>query len=243
MSPDPTAGPSAPTAATGPAPLTSTTAVSPTVATAATTADGDAAPSAHAVTGDADDPPSSPEVLTSDDRSTSAQVVDLDALGALLGRVLAAEGIPAHAEASLTLVDPEVIAQLKVEHLDGTGAPTDVLSFPIDGAEGDDGSWMVGDIVLCAEVAFDQAPGHAGTFADELALLVVHGALHLVGWDHAEDEERRAMWSRERELLAELHGVPSRDPWTDAADDESDTDTPDGGTATPDPVLPREGLN
>ena len=47
------------------------------------------------------------------------------------------------------------------------------------------GQWMVGDVVVCAEVAAAQAPDHAGTVEDELALLVVHGGLHLCGWDHA----------------------------------------------------------
>ena len=157
-----------------------------------------------------------PAVLTDDRRSAHADSDDADlaALASLLAAVLAAEGVPADAECALSLVDPDEIAELKVEHLDGDGNPTDVLSFPIDGGERpDNGPWMVGDVVLCPAVADAQAAGHAGTPADELALLVVHGGLHLVGWDHATPDERDAMWARERELLTSLRGAPARDPW------------------------------
>lgn len=161
-----------------------------------------------------------PAVVHHDDRDDAARrhlTVDLPALGDLLGVVLAAEGVPPRAEASLTLVAPDAIARLKAEHLGGDG-PTDVLSFPIDGPGpvGDDEPWMVGDVVLCPEVAAAQAPDHAGTLSDELALLVVHGGLHLCGWDHATDDDRAAMWDRERTLLVDAHGEPARDPWSTA---------------------------
>lgn len=177
-----------------------------------------------------DEPPSRPPsgapvtpvtILAADERTedepTRRVDADLEGLASLLGRALAAEGVAAGAEASLTLVDPDRIAELKAEHLDGDGSPTDVLSFPIDGPDrplGDAADWMVGDVVLCPQVAAAQAPEHAGTVEDELALLVVHGALHLVGWDHATDAERHRMWDRERELLSELHRAPARDPWS-----------------------------
>lgn len=161
-------------------------------------------------------------ILTADQRTglTASRDVpcDLSALSELLAGALAAEGVTAAAEASLTLVDPDEIASLKVEHLDGDGAPTDVLSFPIDGRPGPEitelEGWMVGDVVLCPAVAAEQAPLHAGNLEDELALLVVHAALHLTGWDHADDAGRDAMWTRERELLTDLHGTPARDPWS-----------------------------
>ena len=154
-----------------------------------------------------------PDVVAADDRTDDSTPVDLDALSGLLSRVLAAEGAPSRAQASLTLVDPGEIAELKVEHLDGDGGPTDVLSFPLDGTDPD--AELVGDVVLCPVVAARQAAEHAGTVDDELALLVVHGGLHLVGWDHAEPDERDRMWDRERALLTALHRAPSRDPWRD----------------------------
>ena len=165
-----------------------------------------------------------PAVARRDDRNEALSQelpVDLEPLADLLGAVLAAEGVPARAEASLQLVSSDHIAALNAEHLGGDG-PTDVLSFPIDGGMPADGTapvgdgeqWMVGDVVVCAEVAAAQAPEHAGTLDDELALLVVHGGLHLCGWDHADAHDREAMWARERELLVSLSRSPSRDPWS-----------------------------
>jgi probable rRNA maturation factor len=172
-------------------------------------------------------------VATLDDRDRSGgedadpdPAVDLRSLGELLAAVLAEEGARPPAEASLTLVDPDVMAELKAEHF-GVREPTDVLSFPIDGVDAvedtDDAAVpgparIIGDVVVCPEVAAAQAPGHAGTVEDELALLVVHGALHLCGWDHDVPERTGAMWARERELLGRYHRVPARDPWVDAAD-------------------------
>ena len=150
-------------------------------------------------------------MAAADDRDDDSTPVPLDELASLLSRVLASEGAPAGAEASLTLVDPAFIAELKVEHLDGDGAPTDVLSFPVDGV--DPSAELIGDVVLCPSVAAEQAADHAGTIEDELALLVVHGGLHLAGWDHASDPEQVAMWDRERILMATLHRLPTRDPW------------------------------
>ena len=168
-----------------------------------------------------------PAVAIRDDRDGASRrdlPIELDPLGELLATVLASEGVPPRAEASLQLVSSDTIAHLNAQHLGGDG-PTDVLSFPIDGAgaadpdadvPGPDDDWMVGDVVVCAEIAAAQAADHAGTLADELALLVVHGGLHLCGWDHADDDERSAMWQRERELLTTVDRLPSRDPWSDA---------------------------
>ncbi len=162
---------------------------------------------------DPDEPPlpAGPVVNASDDRTCEQTDVDQDSLRRLLAGVLAAEGAPDGAEASLLLVDADRIAELKAEHLGGNGSPTDVLSFPVDGVAAD--AELIGDVILCPSVASQQAPTHAGTVEDELALLVVHGGLHLAGWDHVSEEERTAMWERERQLLGALHGSPALDPW------------------------------
>ena len=131
----------------------------------------------------------------------------------------------------LLLLD-EVMAGLNQQFMDSDG-PTDVLSFPLDDDVVELGRWpdasstgpdrgqpnpdeaplLLGDIVICPAVAARNAPDHAGSYDDEVALLLVHGVLHVLGMDHAEPDEARAMQQRERELLAELHGPLAGDPW------------------------------
>jgi probable rRNA maturation factor len=64
---------------------------------------------------------------------------------------------------------------------------------------------MIGDIVICPAVAVRNALEHECSFDDEVALLVVHGVLHLLGWDHAQDDEAERMEARERVLLGRHH--------------------------------------
>lgn len=139
----------------------------------------------------------------------------VDELAGLLAAVLAAEDAPGEAEAGLHLVDRDEIHDLNLRHM-GVDGPTDVLSFPLDGTEAD--AAIVGDVVLCSEVAAEQAEGHAGEYADECRLLVVHGALHLAGWDHADAADRDAMWARERELMEDLGVPPIGEPWSSEED-------------------------
>jgi probable rRNA maturation factor len=97
----------------------------------------------------------------------------------------------------------------------GSNGPTDVLSFPIDSGDDldDADERLVGDIVVCPAVAARNAPRHAGTYPDEIALLLVHGALHLLGHDHAEAGDRNRMQQRERQLLAAHYGPLAGNPW------------------------------
>ena len=177
--------------------------------------------------------PGVPSVRSSDNRKNDRTEVVLDALGEFFAAALHREGISPQAEASLTLLDPDEIAQLKQQYLDGDGSATDVLSFPMDGAicpeesAGGSSTWMVGDLLLCPQVAAAQAPEHAGNLEDELALLVIHGTLHLLGWDHVLKEERNLMWQRERELFEALRGAPERDPCS-----EQDYDRAAGNSQT-----------
>lgn len=124
------------------------------------------------------------------------------------------EGVRGSAEVSLIFVDEDAIADLN-ERFMGKSGPTDVLSFPIDdepiriatGPQGpsDEGEFdipqLVGDIVICPSVAANNAIDHGVSFEDEVALLVVHGVLHLLGWDHMVDDEAEKMEAREQELL------------------------------------------
>jgi probable rRNA maturation factor len=135
--------------------------------------------------------------------------VELDAprWARLAEAVLRAEG--ATGELTLTFVERAEIATLNAEHM-GADGPTDVLSFPLDAAVDDDAAAagqprLLGDVVVCPAVAAEAAPAHAGSVDDELALLVVHGVLHVLGHDHATAAETAAMRARELELLSEHH--------------------------------------
>ena len=141
---------------------------------------------------------------------------DLAIWADLVSGALAAEGVVGPAETNVVFVDADVMAELNEEHM-GHEGPTDVLSFPIDGAdEVDTAVRFVGDIVVCPAVAFANAPDHAGTERDELALLLVHGSLHLLGHDHAEVGERAEMWAAEQRLLSALWTPLSRNPWAES---------------------------
>ncbi|MCA1691099.1 MAG: rRNA maturation RNase YbeY [Actinobacteria bacterium] len=138
--------------------------------------------------------------------------------------VLEAEGVRGDAELSMLFVDEGAMAELNQRFL-GREGPTDVLAFPIDDdvyeggrlpdslgpagpaddIEPSDLPTLLGDVVVCPAVARLNAPTHAGTYDDEMALLVVHGILHLLGMDHADDAEATVMERREQELLKQLH--------------------------------------
>ena len=129
-----------------------------------------------------------PAVLISDRQSAP---VDVDALAALARRSLLAEGL-SEVELSLSFVDEVEMEDLHVRYL-GEPGPTDVLSFPLDG-EDERGLRVLGDIVIAPSVAARNNPDDPG---GELRLLVVHGVLHLLGYDHDEDGEKATMWARQ----------------------------------------------
>ncbi|HEY7133918.1 MAG TPA: rRNA maturation RNase YbeY [Acidimicrobiia bacterium] len=133
--------------------------------------------------------------------------------------VLEEEQVPGGAELSLIFVDERAIADLNERFLGGAG-PTDVLAFPMDddivpaGRQPDQGGRgpgspsepgeppaMIGDVVVCPSYARREAESRRRALDEELALLVVHGVLHLLSYDHAEEQESEAMQRRERELL------------------------------------------
>jgi probable rRNA maturation factor len=153
----------------------------------------------------------------------SSDEVDTSRWMRLAQQVLGAEGVGRGAELNLLFVDEAAMTELNERWLGGEG-PTDVLAFPIDDdieigrspdagttgpdrkpAEPSEAPLVLGDVVICPSVARKNAPEHAGTYDDELALLVVHGILHLLGMDHADDEEAAAMQARERGYLDRFH--------------------------------------
>jgi probable rRNA maturation factor len=116
-------------------------------------------------------------------------------------------GVNPLAELSILLVDVEYMTELNHRWMDGEG-PTDVLAFPMDEGSIDHGPGesgnepaLLGDIVLCPEVASKQATEAGHGTPDELALLTVHGTLHLLGYDHAEPDEEREMFGLQARLL------------------------------------------
>lgn len=107
----------------------------------------------------------------------------------------------------ITLVDPVRMEQLHVDWMDEPG-PTDVLSFPMDElrrpAPGESAPLgTLGDIVLCPDFVRTQAEERGRTLDEELVFLTTHGVLHLLGYDHATEEDYAAMFSLQDELLAE----------------------------------------
>ena len=113
-------------------------------------------------------------------------------------------------ELSIILADLEAMEKLHVEWMDEPG-PTDVLSFPMDelrpgSADRPSPAGLLGDIVLCPQVAEEQARAAGHSTAEELLLLTTHGVLHLLGYDHAEPEEKEEMFSLQRQLLAGFLG-------------------------------------
>lgn len=137
------------------------------------------------------------------DEERATLAVDMPRWAALATAVLADEG--ASGELTLTFVDAAEIAELNEQHMGATG-PTDVLSFPLDDDEPVPGvPTLLGDVVVSPAVAAAQFPDHAGTLDDELALLIVHGILHVRGHDHAEPAETAVMRARELELLERHH--------------------------------------
>jgi probable rRNA maturation factor len=111
------------------------------------------------------------------------------------------------AELAVLLVDPDTMEQLHVKWMDEPG-PTDVLAFPMDELRpaSDDEEpkpGLLGDVVLCPDVARRQAKQAGHSTEDELHLLTTHGILHLLGYDHAEPEEEKEMFDLQRQLLAD----------------------------------------
>jgi probable rRNA maturation factor len=185
------------------------------------------------------------EVFVADEQD--AMSIDTDRWLRLAVQVLHAQGVSGvggtDVEMSLYFVDEPAIAALNQQYMNKSGS-TDVLSFPIDGEmcvagrfpdngpkspTSDDGEdddeqpLILGDVLIAPTVAAKNAPEHVsahhdGSVDDELALLVVHGILHLLGMDHMVEAEAEVMEARERELLNEFHRPIAPDTVDDLGD-------------------------
>lgn len=142
---------------------------------------------------------------------TNESGVDIDetVLLRLTENNLAELRVSPDADLAILLVDEGAMEALHVQWMDEPG-PTDVLSFPMDELrpgteEAPTPPGLLGDIVLCPQVAETQAQAAGHTTVDELILLTTHGLLHLLGFDHAEPAEEREMFGLQRELITAFH--------------------------------------
>ena len=147
-------------------------------------------------------------VFLADEQSDA---VDIDVLHSLAEIVLIDEGYPPEAEVTLLLVDETEMKAYNERFLAREG-PTDVLAFPVEdlipGVAPDrkphSPPLLLGDVVIAPSYVRRQAVEFESTFEDEMALMVTHGILHLLGYDHEEDTAAERMEQRERELLAKV---------------------------------------
>jgi len=172
--------------------------------------------------------PGTYEVFAADEQLVP---IPLPELVDLARESLAALGVAPDAVTNLLLVDPDSMQSLN-EQFRGKDEPTDVLSFPMDdealpGAErpartrpggSEDVPLILGDLVICPEIAQMQADLGGWKFADELALLTVHGILHLCGYDHEEESDALVMEAKEAELLDTFWSGANARRTRDAAD-------------------------
>lgn len=136
--------------------------------------------------------------------------IDTERWGRLAAASLVTHGVE-RGEMNILFVDESEMRRLNLAHMQ-RDLPTDVLSFPLDGDNPDHiVDVLIGDVVICPTRAAHQAPSHRGellhdgTLDDELALLVVHGVLHVLGWDHEDPAEADKMNVAEQVLLSAHH--------------------------------------
>ncbi|MEE8486381.1 MAG: rRNA maturation RNase YbeY [Acidimicrobiia bacterium] len=144
---------------------------------------------------------------------TGADRSDIDEveLAAFAASILEREFLDRESGLSVAFVDAEAISSLNAQYLGGRG-PTDVLAFPIEDAAPDkpptrrdgDSPLELGDIFICVDVVDAHAKEYGVTFTDELHLMVTHGVLHILGWDHQTGSKAEAMEVREAEHLATI---------------------------------------
>ena len=139
--------------------------------------------------------------------SSGIEVADPDALTRQAAFLIERLHLSPECELSIALVGEDEMTALHVEWMDEPG-PTDVLSFPMDDLEpgnpqGPRPSGVLGDVIICPAVAQRQAAEAGHPVSDEISLLLTHGVLHLLGFDHAEPDEHARMFALQDSLLAD----------------------------------------
>jgi len=147
-------------------------------------------------------------VFLADEQSEEIGLSDLRSLAEM---VLSEEGYPEDTELTILLIDDEEMSEYNERFLNRSG-PTDVLAFPVEDLlpgvvpEHDPHGppLMIGDVIVAPAYIRRQAIENSVAFEDEMALMVTHGVLHLIGYDHLVDEDAERMEQRERDLLARV---------------------------------------
>lgn len=121
-----------------------------------------------------------------------------------ISKTLEWENFEGKAEVSVTLVDSEEIRRLNSEYR-GVDRETDVLSFPLEEEEfpGQKITFL-GDVIVCPKVIFSQAKDFGTSYRQEFCLMVIHSVLHLLGYDHMEEEEKKEMFCKQEKILYTL---------------------------------------
>ena len=150
-----------------------------------------------------DDPPQRViEVFVANEQADIS--VDERRLISLMRLAALEEGVDPRAEVTVLLVERPAMASLKEKWLGEPGA-TDVLAFPMDDQIPEEEPYVLGDIVICPDVAREQAAAAGDKVTQEVDLLLVHGFLHLLGYDHVRPQDARSMRHRERKILGEFY--------------------------------------
>jgi len=145
------------------------------------------------------------EILVSQDLPDSIRSAlgDLTFMERAAVQALRQAGAPLDGELTIVLSDDAQLQQLNSQFLQ-IDAPTDVLSFPSGEPDPDSGASYLGDVLISYPRALAQASARGHTVRAELQLLVVHGVLHLLGHDHAGQDDKARMWALQAEILQSL---------------------------------------
>lgn len=130
----------------------------------------------------------------------SGELVPTDQLRALLEHSLVELKLSTDCEVNVVFVDEEEMTELHIKWMDEPG-PTDVLSFPMDLPESPGDVVTLGDIVIAPTVAAKQAASAGHSTSHEIFILAAHGLLHILGYDHANKEDEKVMFSLQEELV------------------------------------------
>jgi probable rRNA maturation factor len=131
-------------------------------------------------------------------------VIDIVALYKNIQLMMVHLDIPEPTDFSIAFVNDAAIQELNLKFRE-IDSPTDVLSFPVEEVNPEDNTVYIGDIIISMETAINQANEQSITILDEIHLLIIHGFLHLLGYDHDTEEKKKDMWVEQSELLVIFH--------------------------------------